>query len=66
MAHNCTSICSYDERFKYFAGNSLSYKQGIKRCIICKKSVITDESFCPCCGNHLRMKTRNSLFKEYL
>ena len=60
----CKSIC-----VKYEATGSIlggRYYTGQSRCQVCEIWVRWDGVWCPCCGQRLRKKPRNSTFKTTL
>ena len=62
MGH-CNARCKEFVAKKPLDGGG-RYANGQKRCNICEKYMIWDGLFCPCCGNQLRQKTRNSDLRD--
>ena len=57
---NCKGICSRYEVSSINLKNSGRYEKGQKRCTSCSVFIDYEGLKCPCCGNKLRTKPKNS------
>lgn len=64
MRGSCRGICSeYKAKYTPSTGSG-RYYNGQKRCQTCDIFIQVEGLRCPCCNQRLRMKPRNSKFKE--
>ena len=58
----CKGICQHHKALKPTKGGG-RYVIGQKRCQTCGIYLNWKDLWCPCCGNRLRTKPRNRIFK---
>ena len=63
MSFNCKGVCT---RYKAKKPKEGRYASGQKRCNFCYVFMNWDGFWCPCCGSRLRLRPRNSIYKERL
>jgi len=62
MGLSCKGVC---HRYKINRINGTGrYCIGQKRCNLCDMFMLWDGIFCPCCGGRLRLKPRNTKYKQ--
>ena len=59
---NCNTRCK--EFIAKLPAEGGRYANGQKRCNVCDEYIIWDGNFCPCCGGRLRLRTRNSTYRD--
>ena len=63
MSFGCKGIY---HRYKAKKPKECRYASGQKRCNFCYVFMNWDGFWCPCCGAKLRLRPRNSIYKERL
>lgn len=63
MSFGCKEVCT---RYKAKKPKEGCYASGQKRCNFCYVFMNWDGFWCPCCGSRLKLRSRNSIYKERL
>ena len=60
----CKGVCKNEMHVK--SGFITKYGNGYKKCIICEKTIKTDNVKCYCCHCKLRTNSRKNKFKQHI